>query len=203
MANALNLLGCGSGGAGGAQAPATPTGFTATAGNQQTTLSWDAQPEADSFTIFYGLTDVLGSATELTDAATGTTFVHDAGESIVVGERYYYWIQAVNNVGASSFTTPGVAARSFVTLANGANINLVTPTGSWILRTLFFGTGGNLPLDCLVYWDGVLQGGLSLGDGTWEDSINGGIFDPAISGAFNFENQSGSSVTFWDTEPPP
>jgi len=192
-----------SGGAPAPTPPATPSGFTATPGNQFTTLSWDAQPEADTFTIFYSLTNVFGSAIGLTSAATGTEFTHSAGEGIQVGERYYYWIQAVNNVGASSFTTPGVAARSFVTLANGANINLVTPTGSWILSTLFFGTGGNLPPNCLVYWDGALQGGLSLGDGTWEDIINGGIFDPAISGAFNFENQSGSSVTFWDTEPPP
>ena len=181
-------------------APSTPTGFTATPGNQFTTLSWDAQSEADTFTINYSLTDDFGTSTELTSSATGTEFTHSAGEGIQVGERYYYWVRAVNNVGASDFST-SVAARSFVTLADAEAVNLVTPTGTWILSTLFFRTGGNLPVGCTVYWDGGNQGGVSLGDGTWEDLINGGLFDPPISGAFEFTNSSGISVTFWDTEP--
>lgn len=182
-------------------APDTPTGFAATPGNQFTTLTWDAQSEADTFTINYGLTNDFGASTELTASATGTEFIHSSGEGIQVGERYYYWIQAVNEVGASDFTTSEVAARSFVTLADAELGNFVTPAGSWVLTTLFFRTGGNLPLNCTVYWDGGIQAGVSLGDGTWEDLINGGTFDPPISGPFEFTNSSGITVTFWDTEP--
>lgn len=194
------LVACGAGGVT-PTPPTTPTGFAATQGNQFTTLTWDAQSAADTFTINYGLTNVFGASTELTASATGTEFTHSAGEGIQVGERYYYWIRAVNEVGASDFTTAEVAARSFVTLANGANANLTTPTGSWTLTTLFFGAGGNLPLNCSVYWDSGNQGGVSLGDGTWEDLINGGIFDPPISGSFTFTNSSGIAVTFWNGEP--
>jgi len=190
-----------SGGAPAPTPPATPSGFTATPGNQFTTLSWDAQPEADTFTINFGLTNDFGASTELTSTATGAEFIHSSGEGIQVGERYYYWIQAVNEVGASSFTVSEVAARSFVTLADAETGNLITPSGTWILSTLFFRTGGNLPSNCNVGWDGGFQVGVSLGDGTWEDLTNGGLFDPPISGTFEFVNSSGVSVTFWDTEP--
>jgi hypothetical protein len=196
------LVACAVGG--GAPAPTTPdtpTGFTATPGNQFTTLCWDAQAEADTFTINYSLTNDFGTSTELTAAATGMEFTHSAGEGIVVGERYYYWIQAVNNVGASDFST-SVVARSFVALADGATGNLVTPSGSWMLTTLFFRTGGNLPFGCVVAWNGGLDLVASLGDGTWENQLTfEAPYDAAISGAFNFGNGSGSSVTFWNTEP--
>lgn len=182
-------------------APDTPTGFTATAGNQFTTLTWDAQSAAATFTINFGLTNDFGASTELTSTATGAEFIHSSGEGIQVGERYYYWIQAVNEVGASSFTVSEVAARSFVTLSNGANANLTTPTGTWVLSTLFFSTNGDLPPNCFVAFNGGVDLGVSIGSNLWEDAINGGEFDPAISDAFNFENLSGVSVTFWDTEP--
>lgn len=183
-------------------APDTPTGFTATAGNQFTTLTWDAQSAADTFTINFGLTNDFGASTELTSTATGAEFIHSSGEGIQAGERYYYWIQAVNEVGASSFTVSEVAARSFVTLANGASANLTTPSGSWLLTTLFFRTGGVLPAGCTVQFDGDTKAGATLGDGTWEDQLTlSSPYDDVISGAFSFINYVGSSVTFWNTEP--
>jgi len=184
-----------------ASPPATPTGFAATAGNQQNTLTWDAQAEADTFTIRYGLTDNFGTSTELTDAATGTSFVHDAGESIVAGERYYYWIQAVNGDGESSFST-SVVARSYVTVANGDTASLVTPSGSWMLTTLFFRTGGFLPFGCTVAANEGFDIVVSLGDGIWDNQVTfESPYDVAVSGAFTFLNETGSSVTFWNTEP--
>jgi hypothetical protein len=188
------------GGAPAPTAPDTPAGFTATPGNQFTTLSWDAQAEADTFTINYSLTNDFGTSTELTAAATGMEFTHSAGEGIVVGERYYYWIQAVNSVGASSFTTSGVAARSFATVAEGANINLVTPTGSWTLGTLLFGPDPS-PLPDYLYIEAAAVLYLSFGgewlDATTEEPAN----SVSISGAFTFTNISGASFSFWTAEP--
>lgn len=89
-----------------------------------------------------------------------------------------------------------------VTVLNGQTANLTTPPGSWTLSTLFFRTGGFLPLTCLVAWDGGNQYAGSLGDGTWEDAINGGIFDASISGDFTFQNSTGVDITFWDIPPP-
>lgn len=194
------LVVCGAGGAA-PSAPTTPTGFAATPGNQFTTLTWDVQSEADTFTINYGLTNDFGASTELTASATGAEFIHSSEEGIQAGERYYYWIQAVNEVGASDFTTLEVAARSFVTLAEATNENLVTPTGTWTIGTVFFRLGGFLPATCVVYWGAF--GAVSNGDGTWDDDVMGGPLDPStpISGSFDFTNASGASVTFWNTEP--
>lgn len=176
-----------------------PTGFTATAGNQQITLSWDAQPAADTFTIKFGITNVLGAASVLTSSATGTSFVFDSGESIQAGEKYYFWISATGSEGTSSFSS-SVTARSFVTVADGAMVALVTPTGSWTLGTLLFRLAPPILPDGLTIDDG--NGWETVG-GDWFDSDT---FDPAnnhpISGAFTFANLTGvTSITFWDTEP--
>lgn len=193
------LVACGSGGAV-PSTPSTPTGFTATPGNQFTTLNWNAQSEADTFTINYGLTNDFGASTELTASATGAQFVHSSGESIVVGNRYYYWIQAVNLIGESSFTTSEVSARSYVTLGNTENATLQVPSpGAINLNDLLFRTGGAVPAGVNLVWGVDLFN--SSGVGTWEDVINGGFVNPVISGVFLVENFTGAALTFWDTEP--
>lgn len=180
--------------------PGDPTGFTATAGNQLITLTWDALPEADTFEIKFSLTNNLFDSTSLASGLTGTSFTFDSGESIQAGEKYYFWIQATNGEGTSNYVG-SVTARSYVAVAGSGTINLTTPAGSWTLTTLFFRSGGNLPAGCQVAFDGGSQIGVSLGDGTWEDAIMGGTFDPSISSAFTFDNLTASPVTFWDAEP--
>jgi len=191
-------------GGGAAGPPATPTGFTATAGNQLITLTWDAQIAADTFEIYFSTTNDFGTASQLTDTTTGTGFVHNTAAGIHPGEKYYYWIRAINGAGKSDWSdgsTSSVTARSYVTVAGSGTINLTTPAGSWTLTTLFFRSAGNLPAGCQVVFDWGSQIGVSLGDGTWEDAIMGGTFDPSISGAFTFDNLTASPVTFWDADP--
>lgn len=193
------LVACGASG-GTPTAPSTPTGFTATPNNQFTTLSWDAQPEANTFTINYGLTNDFGASTQLTASATGTTFTHSAGTGLVVGERYYYWIQAANMVGESSFTS-SVAARSFVTVANGGSVTLTTPTGSWSLLSLFFGYAPGPPLPDFLNVIAGIGTYFTLG-GEWLDSNTEEPSDSvSISGSFIFTNNSGATFTFWNGEP--
>lgn len=177
--------------------PAAPGNFQAVAGNQVVNLSWNASAGADDYALYVNATDSFGTATLLASGITDLSVVDNSGQA---GERRYYWIVASNEVGDSDPSTSAYA-RPYVTLANGALANLPTPSGTWILSTLFFGSMGNLPSNCNVAWDGGLQIGISLGDGIWEDGINGGLFDASISGAFEFTNSSGVSVTFWDTEP--
>jgi len=188
----------------GAAAPGVPTGFTATAGNQLTALSWDAQISADTFEIYFSTTNDFGTASQLTDTPTGTGFVHNTAAGIQPGEKYYYWIRAINGEGKSDWSdgsTSSVTARSYVTVPDSGTVNLTTPAGSWTLTTLFFRTEGNLPASAIVGYNGGADVGVSVGDGTWEDLINGGTFDPSISGAFDFNNSTGATVTFWNTEP--
>lgn len=89
-----------------------------------------------------------------------------------------------------------------VTVLDGQEQTLNTPSGSWTLTTLFFRSGGNLPPGITVTFDLGNQIGSTAGDGTWEDSINGGTFDPVINGEFLFSNFSGGPITFWDIPPP-
>jgi len=190
-------------GGGAAGPPATPTGFTATAGNQLITLTWDAQISADTFEIYFSTTNDFGTATQLTDTTTGTGFVHNTAAGIHPGEKYYYWIRAINGAGKSDWSdgsTSSVTARSYVTLAHTASANLTTPTGTWTLGTLFFGSS-----------PGFLPNGVSLSvggnsyirfDGDWYDASTEELAnDVSISGAFTLANNSGVSITIWNGEP--
>lgn len=198
---ALGLAYRRNGGGGATPAPETPGSFAATPGDRQITLTWESQPAADTFTIRYGLVDDYNSAGLLTDAATGNNFVFDSGDGIQAGEKYYFWIVAVNGAGSSG-ESASITGRAYVTLVNSASVILTTPAGSWILSTLFFRSGGNLPASCQVVFDEANQIAASIGDGTWSDEVMGEPdYDPAISGAFQFSNFSGGSVTFWDVEP--
>ena len=177
--------------------PAAPGNFQAVAGNQVVNLSWNASAGADGYALYANATDTFGTATLLASGITDLSVVDNSGQ---VGERRYYWIVASNEVGDSNPSTSAYA-RPYVTLANSTSTNLTTPTGSWTLSTLFFRSGGVLPTGCYVFFNAGADIGISIGGGIWEDGINGGEFDPSISGAFNFENLSGVTVTFWNTEP--
>lgn len=186
-------------GGGAAGPPATPTGFTATAGNQLITLTWDSQPEADTFEIVYSTSNTFGTAVSLAAGITGTSFTHDSGESIQVGEKYYYWIQATNGAGTSGYAG-SVTARSYVTLAHTVSLGLTTPTGTWTLGTLFFGTNPDpLPNGVSLSVDG---NSYIFADGDWYDANTEELAnDVAISGAFTLANNSGSSIAIWSGEP--
>jgi len=198
LALSLGLPYRSTGGAAAPVPPGTPTGFTATAAESAIELSWDAQPEADTFEILFSLENNIGTAASLAAGVTGTTFTHDSGESIQVGEKYYYWIKAVNAAGESDYSA-SVTARSYVTLANSAYRNLTVPfSGSWTLETILF---GSVAVPDLIY---ILE------DGVEYVSISGGWLDvntesPAVGvpvvGTFNVSNFSGSSFTFWNQEP--
>lgn len=180
-----------------ASGPPPPTGFAASASIEAVILTWDTQADV-FFDVYYSISADFGTATELVNGLDVTSYNH-GGQP---GEKYYYWLRATNGGGNSAFVGP-VSGRGYVTLANSASANLTTPSdGPWILSTLFFRSGGNLPAFCQVVFDDAGQIGVSNGDGTWSDDVGGAPdYDPAISGAFTFNNNSGGSVTFWDTEP--
>lgn len=177
--------------------PATPTGFTATAQESAVLLSWDAQPEADTFEIYFGTTNVFGSASLLTAAATGTSFTHNVGNGIQPGQKYFYWVRAVNTDGESAWSS-SITARSFVTVAPSGSASLTTPTGSWTWGSILFSTTS--PPDDFQMTLGSVSAVFSGGSWYDLDTFSDVTADP-FSGAFTAFNLSGTSFTFWNTEP--
>ena len=183
-------------GGGAAGPPATPTGLTATAGNQMVSLTWNASAGATSYKVYYSLTNSFGTAAEVSESPTATPGL-DVSLDLQAGELYYFWVVATNAVGDSA-ESGSDSARPYVTLANGASINLMTPSGAWTLGTLFFGTGG-LPDNFYATVDAVLY--LTFG-GEWLDATTEGPANSVVvSGAFSANNNTGGTFTFWNTEP--
>lgn len=92
------LIGTG-GGAGGGQAPSTPTGLTATPGNQQVSLSWNASAGATSYNIYRNSTPNTQGGTAYRTNITVTTFLDS---NLVNGSTWYYRVTAVNASGEST-----------------------------------------------------------------------------------------------------
>ena len=87
--------------AGGPTVPAAPTGLTATAGNGQVTLAWNASAGATSYTVKRATT----SGGPYTNVATvTTTSFTDTG--LTNGTTYYYVVSASNSAGESPNSAP-------------------------------------------------------------------------------------------------
>ncbi len=78
-------------------APAAPTGLTATAGNAQVSLSWNASAGATSYNVLRSTTNG-GSYTTIATLVATTSYT-DTG--LTNGTTYYYVVQAVNSAGTS------------------------------------------------------------------------------------------------------
>jgi len=99
---ALWLAGCGAyggggnGGGGGGSAPSAPTGLTATAGNAQVNLTWNASAGATGYYVKRS----TSSSTEVQIAAQSATAYSD--NSVTNGIKYYYVVSAYNSYGESA-----------------------------------------------------------------------------------------------------
>ena len=103
--------------------PAAPTGLTATAGDAQVALTWNASATASSYKVKRATT----SGGPYTVVATPTTTSHtDTG--LTNGTTYYYVVSAVNASGES-------ANSSQVSATPTGLMNGNTPTGTNLART--------------------------------------------------------------------
>src|SRR5215475_11429248 len=95
----------GGGGGGGGTPPGTPTGLTATPGNAQVVLSWNATAGAASYHLSRSTT-TGGPYTQIASpAATNYT-----DTSLTNGTTYYYVVAAANSAGSSANSTQVSAA---------------------------------------------------------------------------------------------
>jgi len=100
--------------------PAAPTGLTATAGNAQAALSWNAVSGATSYTVKRSTT----SGGPYTNVATNVTTLSYTNTGLTNGTTYYYVVSAVNATGESTNS-----AQVSVTPSGGS-----TPTGGFAVQ---------------------------------------------------------------------
>lgn len=110
-------------------APATPSGLSATSGNNQVALAWNAVPSATSYTIKRS-DSYAGTYVDL--ATVGGASYTDA--TVANGQFYYYTVTANNTGGSSAQATPVSAAPlGYTPVAigfdlHGATASAITPT---------------------------------------------------------------------------
>ena len=88
------------------QPPAAPTGLTATPGNGQVALAWSASSGAASYNVKRATTS--GGPYVTLGSPTGTTFLN---MGLTNGTTYFFVVSAVNGVGESVNSSPGLARR--------------------------------------------------------------------------------------------
>jgi fibronectin type 3 domain-containing protein len=132
----INGIVVGSGSGGGGNAPAAPSGLSATAGNAQVSLSWTASSGATSYNVYRGTAAGGESTTAIATGLTGTTYTNTG---LTNGTTYYYKVAAVNTSGTSGMSneassTPQAATTIAINSGGAA-------TGSWVADTDFTGGG--------------------------------------------------------------
>ena len=90
--------------AGTVSAPPAPTGLTATPGNGQVALTWNAASGAASYNLYRGTSS--GGETLVASGLTATSYT-DTGRTN--GDNYFYTVTAVNSAGASGFSNEATA----------------------------------------------------------------------------------------------
>ena len=132
------------GGSQGPTAPSAPTGLTATAGNAQVSLSWNASNGASSYNVKRA-TVSGGPYTTLSTAGTltATTFTDTTAAN---GTTYYYVVSAVNSAGESP-NSAQVSATPQIPTSGGLHINVggayTASTGTVFTADQYF-SGGSL-----------------------------------------------------------
>jgi len=123
----LNGVACGS--SGGGNPPPTPTGVTATPGNDQVTLSWSASAGAVSYNVERSTTSGGPYTTVATPTATRFT-----DTNVTNGITYFYVVEAANLAGPSPNSvqvsaTPAGSIPNVTVTINPANTQHISP---WI-----------------------------------------------------------------------
>lgn len=142
-------------GGGGGTVPSAPTGLTATPGNAQVSLSWNASSGATSYSLYRATTS--GGEASYRTGLTSTTFT-DTG--LTNGVTYFYKVTASNSVGQS-----GLSSEASATPSGG-----ITP--QQLLGNPGFETGSASPWSAS---SGVIDSsaGEAAHSGTWKAWLDG------------------------------
>jgi hypothetical protein len=133
---------------------AAPTGLAGTAGDGQVALSWNAVPNATSYSVLRSLTNGGSYAQIAVVAGTGYT-----NTVLLNGTNYFYVVKAANAAGQSAASAPASARPVSSTpppcsvILNGSNLTLSWPADHVGWR--------------LLMQTNNLNGGISLNTNDW------------------------------------
>jgi len=149
--------------------PAVPTGLTATAGNTQVTLSWNASSGASSYRVKRGTTSGGPYTQVAAPTATGDT---DTG--LTNGTPYYYVVSAVNSVGESANSSQVNATPVTVTSSASVHVTVDVLTNRHLISPYVY--GGAYPKDAPTITDSGLSvvrwGGNATSTYNWQLHTN-------------------------------
>ncbi len=129
--------------------PATPTGLTASPGNAQAVLTWNAETGAANFNVLRSTTS--GSGFSMVASVTTTNYTDSP---LVNGTVYYYELNATNSFGASPNTPQVSVTPSSVVLAN-AHVVINATNVVRIADTRWFGINASVYCQDFNLQDGV------------------------------------------------
>jgi Glycoside hydrolase family 44 len=110
----------GNGGGGGGNAPAAPTGLTATAGTAKVALAWTASAGATSYNIKRA-TVSGGPYAQLATSATNSY----PDSAVAAGTAYYYVVSALNAYGESANSSQASATPTAATTAVNVTVDVL------------------------------------------------------------------------------
>jgi len=144
------LAGCGgsTSSGGGGTPPATPTGLTATPGNQQITISWNASAGATSYNL--SRSTVSGGPYNLISTINALPDVID--KLLTNGTTYYYVVAASNSAGTSANSTQVSATP--IAPSNAINVTIDSLTDRHFISPYVY--GGAFPQDAATITDSGL-----------------------------------------------
>ena len=114
--------------------PAVPANISATAGNAEVTVSWDAVPKAASYTVYWKTAAGVTTADSSIDAGSSTSITHS---SLANGTPYYYRVLATNAGGTSDLSVEALATPTAPAAVSGGGGGAFSPLS--IIALLFIG----------------------------------------------------------------
>ena len=202
------------GGGGGGAVPGAPVGVLVVAGDTdatevQNTVSWIADPDATSYTVYWAnAAGVTENSSTVVPAAEGTRYVVHSDVDVLAGNTYYYKVQASSAAGSSALSdevigTPQRAITSnqlndvawngadMLVAVGDAGVILASPDGTtdeWVDVSL-----AELPQSLAgVTWENVNNQFLVVGAGSTVLTGDGSNWVQAdlgnLGGAFNLQD---------------
>lgn len=115
------------GGGGGGTAPSAPIGVLVVAGDTdgtevQNTVSWLANPDATSYTVYWAnASGVTDASSVVVPAAEGARYVVHSDVDVLAGNTYYYKVQASSADGSSALSAEAVGTPQRAITSNQLN----------------------------------------------------------------------------------